>query len=99
MNYELKFLPVALSEWRKLDKELRERFKNKLPEILKNPIRPAARLSGMPDCYKIKQRKSGYRLVYHVDQRDIIVLVLAVGKRTRSSVYKAAKKRIDSKQS
>ncbi len=96
MNYELKFIPGALTEWYKLDKALREQFKKKLSEILENPVRPTARLSGMQDCYKIKQRRSGYRLIYHVDQHEVVVLVLAVRKRTRSSVYKAAKNRFDS---
>ncbi|MDO5667746.1 MAG: hypothetical protein Q4G44_07995 [Alcaligenaceae bacterium] len=27
----------------------------------------SARLSGMPDCYKIKLRSVGYRLIYQVN--------------------------------
>ncbi|AAY62219.1 plasmid stabilization system family protein [Rickettsia felis str. Pedreira] len=32
-------------------------------------------------------RSVGYRLVYEVDDKRIIVLVLAIGKRNRNEVY------------
>jgi len=47
----------------------------------------------MKDCYKIKLRGAGYRLVYRVEDERIVILVLAVGKRERSSVYEQAAKR------
>jgi mRNA interferase RelE/StbE len=39
---------------------------------------------------KIKLRSAGYRLVYVVRQTELIVIVVAVGKRERNAVYKAA---------
>ncbi|MBN3100177.1 type II toxin-antitoxin system RelE/ParE family toxin [Pectobacterium brasiliense] len=69
-------------------------FAKKLKEVLQNPHVPANRLQGMADCYKIKLRSAGYRLVYQVLEHEIVVLVLAVGKRERSAVYKAAKDRL-----
>lgn len=93
MNYELGFLEEALKEWKKLDASLREQFKTKLSERLKNPRVPAAKLSGHSDRYKIKLRSAGYRLVYEVRDRLLIVIVVAVGKRERNAVYKAAAKR------
>jgi mRNA-degrading endonuclease RelE of RelBE toxin-antitoxin system len=42
-------------------------FKKKLEERLANPRVPSAALHRMPDCYKIKLRTSGYRLVYRVE--------------------------------
>ena len=47
----------------------------------------------MPDCYKIKLKAAGYRLVYKVIDERIVVSVIAVGKRERSAVYDQAKKR------
>lgn len=47
----------------------------------------------MKDCYKIKLRGAGYRLVYRVEEGRIVILVLAVGKRERSGVYDSAKNR------
>ena len=93
MSYELAFLEEALKEWQKLDATVREQFKSKLAERLRNPRVPASRLSGHPDRYKIKLRSAGYRLVYEVRDKQLVVLVVAVGKRERNAVYKAAAKR------
>jgi mRNA interferase RelE/StbE len=90
MSYELSFHPDALSEWKKLDGSIRELFKKKLAERLQNPRIPAARLSGHKDRYKIKLRDAGYRLVYEVRDKVLLVVVVAVGKRERNMVYKAA---------
>jgi mRNA interferase RelE/StbE len=93
MTYELAFLPAALTEWKQLDGSVREVLKKKLAERLVNPHVPAARLHGMKDCYKIKLRDAGYRLVYEVRDNVLVLLVVAVGKRERDAVYKAAAKR------
>jgi mRNA interferase RelE/StbE len=93
MSYELLFHPDALDEWGKLDKSIREQLKKKLAERLLEPHVPASRLAGHQQRYKIKLRSAGYRLVYEVRDADLIVLVLAVGKRERSAVYKVASKR------
>ena len=91
--YRLEFLPSALKEWRKLGATVRNQFAKKLDERLAAPRVPSARLSEFPDCYKIKLRKAGYRLVYRVDDERIVVIVIAVGKRERNEAYKAAAKR------
>jgi len=93
MSYELAFLDEALKEWRKLDAVTRERFKAKLAERLQNPKVPSARLHGAKERYKIKLRSAGYRLVYQVVDDELLVLVVAVGKRERSDVYRAAGRR------
>lgn len=93
MSYELGFLDEALKEWRKLDSSIREQFKTKLSELLREPRVPSAKLSGHPDRYKIKLRSVGYRLVYEVRDSLLIVVVVAVGKRERNAVYKTAARR------
>jgi len=93
MTYELLFHPDALDEWGKLDKPVREQFKKKLAERLHNPYVPASKLSGQKSRYKIKLRSMGYRLVYDVVDTQLIVTVVAVGKRERNAVYKAAASR------
>jgi mRNA interferase RelE/StbE len=93
MTYDLAFLDEALKEWRKLDNATREQFKSKLAERLQNPKIPSARLHGAKERYKIKLRNAGYRLVYQVKDRELLVLVVAVGKRERNEVYKAAQRR------
>ncbi|MBE6441140.1 MAG: type II toxin-antitoxin system RelE/ParE family toxin [Desulfovibrio desulfuricans] len=81
MSYNLRFHELALKEWRKLDSTIREQFKKKLSERLENPRVPSAALSGMSDCYKIKLRQIGFRLIYRVEEDIIFVTVLSIGKR------------------
>lgn len=94
MTYRLVFKEEALKEWEKIDSTVREIFRSKLKERIEQPRVESARLSGMKDCYKIKLRRAGYRLVYQVRDNDLVVAVVAVGKRERNQVYKAAIKRI-----
>lgn len=93
MSYELEFLEVALAEWKRLDGSIKEQFKKKLAERLAEPRVPSAKLTGHSDRYKIKLRSLGYRLVYEVQDKRLVVLVVAVGKRERSAVCKAAESR------
>jgi mRNA interferase RelE/StbE len=94
MVYLLDFDERALKEWHKLGATVREQLKKKLAEVLKSPRIEANKLRGMPDCYKIKLRSSGYRLVYQVIEEKVVVFVVSVGKRERSDVYTEAVKRI-----
>lgn len=94
MNYSLAFKPSALKEWRKLPEPIRLQLKSKLAERLQVPLVPASRLHGMPDCYKIKLKSSGYRLVYRVIEKLVTVEVIAIGKRDKSAVYAAASRRL-----
>lgn len=95
-RYRLKFKESAQKEWNKLGPVIQRQFANKLKERLDNPEVEAARLRGMPGCYKIKLRASGYRLVYEVVEAEITVMVIAVGKRERGKAYAKARARLDS---
>ena len=94
MTYRLVFKSAAKKEWEKLDSVVRNQFKKKLVERLESPRVESARLNGMQNCYKIKLRQAGYRLVYQVRDGELVVSIVAVGKRERNHVYKAAVKRI-----
>jgi mRNA interferase RelE/StbE len=93
MNYRLLFKEEALKEWHKLDSTLRAQFKKKLAERVHDPRVPSAKLAGHADRYKIKLKSSGYRLVYEVRNAEIVVLVVAIGKRERNAIYAAAARR------
>jgi mRNA interferase RelE/StbE len=86
MIYKLRFHERALTEWQKLDNSIRIPLKKKLAERLENPRVPAAALSGMPDCFKIKLKGLGYRLVYRVDEDVIFVTVICRQKKQESGV-------------
>lgn len=70
---------------------VRQQLKKKLATILVNPRIEPNRLHAFPDCYKIKLRSSGYRLVYQVIDQEVVV---AVDKREREQVYRKAAERL-----
>lgn len=93
MSYKIKFLPSALKEWKKLAPPIQKQFKKNLKERLKNPRNPACQLRGFKDLYKIKLRSIGYRLVYEVNDTEILIYIIAVGKREKGLVYTQAEQR------
>ena len=94
MTYSLAFVESALREWRTLAPSLRAQFKDKLRERLEHPHVASARLHTLTDCCKIKLRSAGYRLVYQVDDKIVLVTVIAVGKRDKGLVYAMASRRL-----
>jgi len=48
----------------------------------------------MKDCYKLKLRNSGYRLVYQVIEERLVVQVIAMGKRDKNAAYNTALQRL-----
>lgn len=95
MTFKLLFKKDAKKEWDRLDAAIRTIFAKKLKERIEQPRIKSAQLSGMKDCYKIKLRRAGYRLVYQVRDKELVVSVIAVGKRERNQVYKTAVKRFN----
>ena len=51
-------------------------------------------LRGLKDCYKIKLRTSGFRLLYPVVDDMLIIAVVAVGKRECGNVYNLTSERM-----
>lgn len=94
MTYKLIFRSHALKEWNKLNFVIREQFRKKLEERLVKPDIIKDKLSDLTDCYKIKLRSSGYRLVYKLIKNQLIIEVIAIGKRDGLEVYKISKNRL-----
>ncbi|MFM8453616.1 MAG: type II toxin-antitoxin system RelE family toxin [Gammaproteobacteria bacterium] len=95
MTYKITFLDSALKEWNKLDHNTKHLFKKKLQERCEEPCIEKDKLSGLEQCYKMKLRSLGYRLVYQVFKNRIIIQVVAIGKRDKNYVYELAHKRLD----
>ena len=93
-SYRLLFKTSALKEWKALDASVREQFKKVLKRRLTMPRVPQAQLHALPDCYKIKLKTLGYRLVYEVAEDTITVTVMAIGKRERGEIYARAQQRV-----
>ena len=85
--FELEFLPSALKEWNGLDKAIQLQFSRKLDKILAEPRILSMQLSKYKDSYRIKLRKAGLRLIYHVDGKRIIVTVLRIARRDKDEAY------------
>lgn len=93
-TYELEFHDLALKERLKLDGSIQALFKKQLAMRLQAPHVPSARLHGdLRNTYKIKPRDAGYRLVYEVIDRRLVVAVIAVGRRDHDAVYLQASRR------
>lgn len=95
MTYQIKFRESAAKEWKKLDPSIRRMFAKKLEERVLNPRVESARLRSLPDCYKIKLRQVGYRLVYQVIDDILVVAVVSIGKRDKLIVYANADDRLN----
>lgn len=94
MTYRLIFLDSAKKEWDNLASPIQKQFKAKLCKIIEHPHIPKNKLSDLKDCYKIKLRASGFRLVYRVLDDRVVVQVVAVGKRDKSVIYRSVPQRI-----
>jgi|SRR6185437_4201894 len=96
MSYNLEFEAKAKKEWDKLDNTVRQVFKDAIKRRLINPFVPKDRLhgTGKHECYKIKLRTYGFRLIYKIDHDKIILLVISVGKRENDDVYNAMHERL-----
>jgi len=94
-KYRLKFVPDAWREWQALNGSIKQALKPLLEKRLQNPHVPGSLLHReLAGCYKIKLLKQGCRLVYRVEDSELVVLVLADGKREDSAAYQAAAKRV-----
>ena len=89
MTCKLKFLPSADKDWKKLDNSVKIPLLTALKKRLENPIIPKDRLHGIKgkECYKIKLRSFGIRLVYSIEHKIITLVVISVGKRENNEVY------------
>lgn len=92
-TYSLDFLEDAKAEWHKLNQVVKDPFKKKLKKVLVNPQIQKNKMAGSVNRYKIKLRSAGYRLVYEVDEKQSVVLVIAVGRRDNEAVYRIAETR------
>jgi mRNA interferase RelE/StbE len=89
--FRIQFIRESAKDWDKLDNSVKLEIKKNLQPRLQDPMIESSRLRGdLSDCYRIRAPKSGYRLVYKVENDSLIILVIAVGKREDEEVYRSA---------
>jgi mRNA interferase RelE/StbE len=89
-TYKAVFRPRAKKVFDKLGTADQRQLAAKLKERCIGPRVPADAVREIPDGYKIKLRSSGIRLIYQVRDGELVILVLAIGKREREEAYRDA---------
>ena len=97
--YEYKFHPEAEKELAKLNRSVQLLFAKTLKKILKSPElgldlgnKNNLNLSGLKKMYFDHKR---YRIVYQILEEEIVIHLIAIGKRDKMEVYEKASKRIE----
>ena len=95
--HEYKFYKEAEKDLGKLNNSVKELFAKKLSQIIKNPNigkdlgnKNNLKLAGLKKVYFDNKR---YRIVYEVKEKEIIIHIIAIGKRDNMKVYKQADER------
>lgn len=80
MTYRITVTPVAARQLRKFDPQVRRRIQGALELLATEPRPPAAtRLVGGSGEWRV--RTGDYRIVYEIEDDQLLVLVLRVGHR------------------
>jgi mRNA interferase RelE/StbE len=78
--YTVQLAPAAKRQLRKLDRSIQERVVRRLEKLEKDPRPPGVeKLEGDESTYRI--RMGEYRIVYEIQDKVLVVLVLKVGHR------------------
>lgn len=104
MSWDVKYLPEALDDLRKLDGSQKIRIRKAIQKVCQNPLpeteggygkllgnKSGINLSGF---LKIKLRGSGLRIVYQLIRQGDHMLVIVIGVREDEQAYEVAQKRI-----
>lgn len=78
--YRLEFRPAALRALRKLDSVTAERVRGAIVLLANEPRPPASRKLSGRDAYRV--RVGDYRIIYTIDDSQLIVVVVLVGHRS-----------------
>ncbi len=102
-NWDIIYLTEVYEDISKLDKSVKEVVYKALKKVSQNPLpdfeggygKPLANQNGreLAGFLKIKLKKSGVRVVYKLQRTETEMLVVVVGMREDSEVYREALKR------
>jgi mRNA interferase RelE/StbE len=80
MTYRIEFRPAAMRELAKLETSTRRRIAATLDPLATTPRPPGVeKLKGRDHRYRV--RCGDYRIIYEIDDRVLIILVLRIGHR------------------
>lgn len=103
MNYQINFIPEALTDMKKLDHSVRPQVVKGLQKVSQNPVsiyqggygKPLGNKDGtnLAGLFKIKFRSIGIRVVYSVEEKEGVMTIIVVSVRADNQVYQEASKR------
>jgi mRNA interferase RelE/StbE len=80
MTYRIEFRPAAMRELAKLETSTRRRIAATLESLAQTPRPPGVeKLKGHDQRYRV--RCGDYRIIYEIEDRVLIILVLRIGHR------------------
>lgn len=96
--WKVKLVPEAVEDLKDIDHSVRIKIIKGIKKFETSPLDYGEPLGNQEDRTLAGLRKiepaDGYRVVYWVFEKEIIVLVVAIGKRQRMNVYRSAASRI-----
>lgn len=103
MNYQINFIPEALTDMKKLDHSVRPQVVKGIQKVSQNPVsiyqggygKPLGNKDGtnLAGLFKIKFRSIGIRVVYSVEEKEGVMTIIVVSVRADNHVYQEASKR------
>ncbi len=96
-RWKIKWLPEAVKDLEEMDGGTRKRVLKALQKLEADPLgygKPLGEKIGIDLAGLRKIGVQGYRIVYLPREKEVLVVIVAVGKRERFKVYKTAAKRI-----
>ena len=103
MNYQINFIPKALTDMKKLDHSVRPQVVKGIQKVSQNPVsiyqggygKPLGNKDGtnLAGLFKIKFRSIGIRVVYSVEEKEGVMTIIVVSVRADNQVYQEASKR------
>ena len=107
MSWNVEYLPEAEKDLKKLDHSVRVRVLKVISRVSERPYAKEVGGYGTPlgakqgvnltNCYKIKLKKDGIRVVYQLKETEQGMLIIVIGVREDSQVYKMAAHRLNKK--
>jgi mRNA interferase RelE/StbE len=96
--WKIKFIPAAEDDLQDIDQSVRVKILRGIKKLEKAPLEYGKPLGNQNGRELVGLRKiepaDGYRVIYWVMEKEVYVLIIAVGKRNKMTVYKTAAERI-----
>jgi mRNA interferase RelE/StbE len=98
LRYSVTLTADAAKDFRRLDGSLKQPVAKQLKKLETSPLlgehlgnKTGLDLTGY---YKLYAAKKGIRIVYRIIQQEVLVEIVAIGKREELAVYRTSQKRI-----